>query len=219
MDLKLAAFRALLRDPSGDYTAVAVAVAALVTLGLVVVLALIASVLPGRHSPEGDGENTGADTSTELPVRRRKRLGYAGAAVVTVIAVAGAIGAGALWYRDTSSTAYCAQSCHSMSKAVLSWQNSPHAAVPCTRCHESANRRAIPQIAATRLYYVYLQITGGSARANPVPTARCIACHNEVLDTRLTARNGEIFTHRSLLEETSSCATCHGQQGHKGLRK
>ena len=88
MDLKLTALRALLRDPSGDYTAVAVAVAALVTLGRVVVLALIASVLPGRRSPEEDGENTGADTSTELPVRRRKRLGYAGAAVVTVIAVA-----------------------------------------------------------------------------------------------------------------------------------
>ena len=219
MDLKLTALRALLRDPSGDYTAVAVAVAALVTLGLVVVLALIASVLPGRRAPEGDDENTGADASTELPVRRRRRLGYAGAVVVTVIAVAGAIGAGTLWYRGTSSNDYCAQSCHPMSKAVLSWQDSPHAAVPCTRCHESSNRRAIPQIAATRLYYVYLQITGGSARANPVPSARCLACHTEVLDVRLTARNGEIFTHRSVIEATPSCATCHGQQGHEGLRK
>lgn len=207
-----------MRDPSGDYTAIAVAVAALVTLGLVVVLTLIASVLPGRRAQKNN-EDEDADASTELPVRRRKPLGCAGAAVVAVIALAGAVGAGALWYRGTSSNTYCAQTCHSMSKAVLSWRVSPHAAVPCTRCHESGNRRAIPRIAATRLYYVYLQITGDSARVNPVPPARCIACHTEVLDVRLTARNGETFTHRNVIEATPSCATCHGQQGHEGQRK
>jgi len=248
MDLKLAAFRALLNDQSSNYTAVAVAVAALVTFGLVIVLALIATILPGRRAAKRGATAGGSDargaTSGEAmsathdeagsavldhrvegsvarrpPLRRRLRRGFAGAALVTVIVVAGIIGAGALWYRGTSSDTYCAHSCHSMSKAALSWENSPHSAVPCTTCHESANRRAIPKNVITRLSYIYLQAIGGSARPDPVPSARCLACHTKVLDEHLTARNGETFTHREVLVETPACETCHDRQGHRSARR
>ena len=233
MDLKLAALRALLRDPSSNYTAVAVAVAVLVTFGLVIVLTLIATILPGRRPvrqheasslPEGDdqggaGANEDDDSLTPISPAARRSRGCAGVALVAVTIALGAIGAGALWYRGTSVNSYCSQTCHSMSKAVLSWQHSPHSAIPCVRCHESADLRAIPRNAAKRLYFVYLQATDSTAGPDPVPQTRCIACHAGVLDAKLIARNGETFTHRQALVATPACDSCHGQQGHQPARR
>ena len=228
LDPKLAALRALLRDPSSNYTAVAVAIGALVTLGLVIVLVLIATILPGRRQkeldsplsaqPEPSASDDAHPDAGRVPAGSRRWLSCAGALLVGAIVTAGAIGAGALWYRGTSTDAYCAATCHAMSKAVLSWRNSPHSAVPCVRCHESASPRAIPQNAAMRLYFVYLQFTGAPARSDIVPPTRCITCHTSVLDAKLIARNGEPFTHREALVATPSCGTCHGPQGHQPSR-
>ena len=228
MDPKLAAFRALLRDPSSNYTAVAVAIGALVTFGLVIVLVLIATILPGRRPkkldpsvdapPEPGAPRDMHADAHRIPSGPRRRLSCAGALLVGAIVAAGVIGASTLWYRGTSTDAYCAATCHAMSKAVLSWRNSPHSAVPCVRCHESASPRAIPHNATMRLYFVYLQFTGAPARSDIVPSSRCVTCHTSVLDAKLIARNGEPFTHREALVATPSCGTCHGQQGHQPSR-
>lgn len=209
MDLKLAALRELLRDPSANYTAVAVAIAALVTFFLVVILALIALVMPARRNLGSNEVDTTAS-----------RLGVAGTLLLSLIVLFGIGGAAALWYQQTSTDAFCAQTCHSMQKSALSWARSPHATVSCIRCHEDSGLSNVPRNSAYRLFYVYRQyVNNGPVVPLAVPSSRCLSCHNDLLDAKLIARNGDPFTHRDVLADGSSCRSCHRSQGHEPGRK
>jgi hypothetical protein len=208
VDLKLAALRELLRDPSANYTAVAVAIAALVTFFLVVILALIALAMPKRRSLSV--EETPSDG----------RLGILGVTLIAIIVVFGIAGAGALWYQQTSTDTFCAQTCHSMQKAALSWTQSPHSSVSCIRCHEDSGLSNVPRNSAYRLFYVYRQYVDDSHVVPlAVPASRCLSCHTDLLDTKLVARNGDPFTHRTVLADGASCRSCHRSQGHEPGRK
>ncbi len=212
MDLRLAALRELIRDPSANYAAVAVAIAALVTFFLVVILALIAFVTPARRSLRAEGAE-GTDTGVS-------RLGVAGTLLLSLIVVLGIGGAAGLWYQQTSSDTFCAQTCHSMEKAALSWSRSPHATVSCIRCHEDSGLASVPRNSAYRLFYVYRQYASdGPVVPLAVPASRCLSCHTDLLDAKLIARNGDPFTHRVILTEGSSCRSCHRSQGHEPSRK
>jgi len=209
VDLKLAALRELIRDPSANYTAVAVAIAALVTFFLVVILALIALVMPARRSLRADESDASAT-----------RLGVAGTLLLSLIVLLGIGGAAGLWYQQTSTDIFCAQTCHSMQKVALSWARSPHATVSCIRCHEDSGLANVPRNSAYRLYYVYRQyVDNGPAVPLAVPSSRCLSCHIDLLDAKLIARNGDPFTHRAVLVEGSSCRSCHRSQGHEPGRK
>jgi len=209
VDLKLAALRELMRDPSANYTAVAVAIAALVTFFLVVILALIAFVMPARRSLKAE------EAPTDAP-----RLGVAGTLLLSLIVLLGIGGAAGLWYQQTSTDTFCAQTCHSMQKSALSWTRSPHASVSCIRCHEDSGLANVPRNTAYRLFYVYRQyVDNGPVVPLAVPASRCLSCHNDLLDAKLIARNGDPFTHRGVLAEGASCRSCHRSQGHEPGRK
>ena len=209
MYLKLAALRELILDPSANYTAVAVAIAALVTFFLVIVLALIALVMPARRSLRADEDHTSAP-----------RLGVGGTLLLAIIVVLGISGSAALGYQQTSTDAVCAQTCHAMQKAAVSWVRSPHATVSCIRCHEDSGLANVPRNSAYRLFYVYRQyVDSGPVVPLAVPSSRCLSCHVDLLDAKLIARNGDTFTHRGVLAEGSSCRSCHRSQGHEPGRK
>ena len=208
MEPNFAAMQELLRDPSANYTAVALAIAALVTFMLVIILTLIAVVMPKRRAvPSGN---------TDEP----PRLGVAGVTLIVAIMALGVTGGAALWYQQTSSDEFCSQTCHSMEPATRSWARSPHASVDCIRCHEDSGLRSVPRNAAYRLYYVYREyVAKGPVVPLAVPAARCLACHQDIANTRLVARNGDPFTHRAVIDERTSCRSCHRSQGHEPARR
>ena len=209
MDLKLSALRELLRDPSANYTAVAVAIATLVTFFLVIILALIAAVMPSHRPLVATGQ---AATSP--------RLGTLGSIMISLIVIMGIGAAAGLWYQQTSTDVFCAQTCHSMKQAALTWARSPHSTVSCIRCHEDPGLRNVPRNSAYRLFYVYREfVKSGRTIPLAVPAYRCISCHDDILDTPLTARNGDPFTHRQTVADGTSCRTCHRSQGHEPGRK
>ncbi len=208
MDPKLSALRELLRDPSANYTAVAVAIAALVLFVLIIILALIAAIMPKRRAvASGTTENSHGHAASA-------------AALVAIVVLAGVIGASALWYQQTSKNVFCTESCHSMKTATISWMRSPHSRVNCIGCHEDSSLKSVPRNAAYRMYYLYREYVSQSVSVPlAVPAARCLSCHEQVLDARLTARNGDSFTHRETLVDGASCRSCHRSQGHEPARK
>jgi len=209
VELKLAALRELLRDPSANYTAVAVAIAGLVSFFLVVILALIAFVMPARR-------NAGAAEVASPSAR----LGVAGTLLLSLVVLLGIGGAAALWYQQTSTDTFCAQTCHSMQKSAINWASSPHSTVSCIRCHEDGGLANVPRNSAYRLFYVYREyVSRGPVVPLAVPASRCLSCHNDLLDVQLIARNGDPFTHRDILADGSSCRSCHRSQGHEPGRK
>lgn len=209
VDPKLSALRELLRDPSANYTAVAVAIAALVTFFLTLILALIAAVMPARR-PLSPAEHHSAPA----------RLGVLGSMLIALVVIIGIGGAAGLWYQQTSTDAFCAQTCHSMQKAALTWTRSPHSTVSCIRCHEDSGLRNVPRNSAYRLFYVYREFARPT-RVIPlaVPAQRCLSCHHDLLDAPLIARNGDPFTHRQTVADGTSCRACHRSQGHEPGRK
>jgi nitrate/TMAO reductase-like tetraheme cytochrome c subunit len=148
------------------------------------------------------------------------RLGVLGVVLIAIIVAFGIAGAGTLWYQQTSTDTFCAQTCHSMQKAALSWTRSPHSSVSCIRCHEDSGLANMPRNSAYRLFYVYRQYVDNSHVVPlAVPASRCLSCHTDLLDTKLIARNGDPFTHRTVLADGASCRSCHRSQGHEPGRK
>lgn len=209
MDPRLSALRQLLQNPSANYTAAAVAVAAVVTFILAIILALIAAVMPRRKRLVAGDRTAGTH-----------RLGVTGVVLICLIVIAGALGGSALWYQQTSTDEFCAQTCHSMKPAAVTWAQSPHSTISCIRCHEDSDPAAIPRNAAYRLYYVYREfVNQGGMVSLAVPAERCISCHQNIADTPLTSRDGAPFTHRVTIQEGASCRSCHRSQGHEPRRK
>lgn len=201
----LVAIQRIFEDPSRNANAVTTAVAIVVVVVLIAVLLLIAYSLPASAprsvSPKGSGRSRAA---------RRVFAVVAG----VMLAVTGAAGAGALWYRATSTNDYCTRTCHSMAVPTESWAISVHSAVECVRCHEGRPWQNVPRSLAYRFDCLYLELTGDTPRGRPVQPATCLDCHAEAISRPLIARNGERFVHADALDDDAGCSRCHGTQGH-----
>jgi hypothetical protein len=203
------ALRTLIQDPSSNFAATGTAIAIVVLAVIILVLLLIAAVVPSRRDSHPASDAT--------PGRRRlSRLGAWG--VGMLIVAIGAIISDAAWYQITSPTEYCTSTCHAMAKPAATWAESAHTSVPCIRCHEGEKWSSFPVGVASRARSMYYQITGVKARRRIVPAEICLSCHIGLLDTRMTARNGEGFYHRQLIGKRTDCSGCHGAQGHVPLK-
>ena len=195
MDPRLSALRRLLADPAANATLLAVGVAVIVTFVLLVTSLLIAAALP------------------PTPRRASTRTTHKARLVSWLIIVSGIIAASVLWYDGTSSDTYCARTCHTMTPAAASWNESAHANVACVRCHERQGVKSIPYNLAVRTRCLMLEITRSDAKRLGVPEQRCLDCHTGLGTARIEGRDGEVFTHAEVWTNRS-CESCHGVQGH-----
>lgn len=210
----LEAVRTLVRDPSSNFAALGTAIAIAVIVIIIGVLLMVAFVLPqghAEHSPAG----TVADKAAAAQRRARRRGAWATGVVIVAF---GLLAAAAAWYQTTSSNEYCTRTCHSMARAVETWQASPHAGVACVRCHEGTQWKTVLAGTFQRAACIYYEVSGRRAPRRKVPSANCLSCHDGLLDQPLAARNGEQFTHRDIVDDKTDCASCHGPQGHQPSR-
>lgn len=199
------ALKALIAEPSSNFAALGTAIAIVVLAVVIVLLALIAFALPAARP-----------AAKSAP--RRKTPGWIIALAGVSVFVIGTGIAVTVWYEATSPSAYCTTTCHAMSAPTTTWNESPHKDVACIACHEGPKWKSMPRGVVARARSLYYQLSGSKGRHYPVPEANCLACHAGLLDRRLTARNGQGFFHRQLLDGTKSCPTCHGAQGHTPKR-
>lgn len=211
VDAWLKSLNTIIENPSENYRAVGAAIAIVVVLFTIIILMLIALALPEKTSPA-----TAAPAEAKPRPRVRWSMRFLGCGVTIVVILVGTALAAVAWYRSTSSSDYCGRSCHQMSDAAASWATSTHSNIPCIRCHEGQGRSEVLRNAATRLSCLYLHLTNAQSPERPVPPSRCLSCHTGLLDTELTAVNGETFVHRvDAPESESDCGACHGKQGHE----
>lgn len=219
MDAWLDSLNTLIENPSENYRAVGAAIAIVVVLITIIVLILIALALPAR----GTASASAASKATAAPKKQRTRrarwtarlIGF-GVFILTI--TVGLTVSAFAWYRTTSTSDYCGRSCHEMSDASASWAISSHKHVPCVRCHEGQERSDIPKNISLRIGCLYYHAARSQGPQRPVPVDRCLSCHIGLLDTELTASNGESFTHRTDAPESLyDCESCHEKPGHSKL--
>lgn len=112
-------------------------------------------------------------------------------------------------YATTSSDAYCASSCHSMTSASDTHRRASHAKVSCAECHESGVLDAVPK----RLRMVALSAISSRPEASPIDSRRCESCHDEVLDGVVTSGSIRV-SHEQIAEGGAPCTSCHADIGH-----
>jgi len=207
-------FRWLLQDPASNTPAAGIAVAAVVLLVIIVALILIAFALPGR--PRRRAKTPDAEADTAQATRRSTPTWIVTLTIIGMLSVGFVIATG-VWYKATSTEQYCTSMCHAMAEPSESWSTSAHSGVSCVRCHEGRPWVSFGSGVRQRGYSLYLQLTGARAARREVPVSTCLGCHETVLDLKLTARNGETFTHRAVIG-SRNCIACHGQQGHEPPR-
>jgi cytochrome c nitrite reductase small subunit len=210
----LDAIAELVRNPTSNLTATAFGLAIVVLVLLILILAVVAYVLPP------------ADTSS-----RRQRVGdeidvmgpaddwrHPWAVVVPAwtIVTMFAIGIAATYWA-TSSDTYCTSVCHQMTSASDSWDASTHREIACIRCHEGA-----PVVSALSGVAYRLQSAVGAWTpfetdgATEIPSARCLACHEDILDVEDAEDVAAVrLEHAHILETGPSCSLCHGNVGHE----
>lgn len=198
----------LFEDPAQNAAAIGTGVAVVVVFTLIIVLLLVALALPSTRVVVAHKKG-----SSDSPARRRMPTW------LTILAVAGfvvalAAGAVVLWYEDTSTNEYCTKTCHAMAVPAETWTISSHSDVDCVRCHEGRKWESFPRGVALRIDSLYMQWTDAAPRGRKIPNSTCLSCHESVLSRTVTGRNGEDFKHSSIDNERTSCATCHGPQGH-----
>jgi len=197
MSPSLSALRTLIEDPSNNYAAVAVAIAVIVTFVLLLIMLLVAFALPRARRERGSRAASGC-----------------GVFVLAVAIVAVGLGVASLvWYRSTSTSSYCATTCHEMSKAAASWSVSAHATVACVDCHEADQYRGALRNSYTRIRDLWDHAGGRGTVRRRVSQSTCESCHEQQFGNQLTARNGETFTHSQVVGD-KPCEACHGTQGH-----
>jgi len=119
----------------------------------------------------------------------------------------------------TSRPEFC-RSCHIMEPYYISWQESSHSDVACTKCHfpPGAAEKVRGKMLGLVQLAQYVTASSGPRLAAEVPDASCLrsGCH----ETRLLAGrvdfHGVPFDHRPHLEElrrgkTLRCTSCHSQ--------
>lgn len=148
-------------------------------------------------------------SATARLARRRKRWIVSG---VTLVALLGLYVATSLY---TSRSAFC-NSCHEMTPYYAAWQDSPHAEVPCIKCHVDPGVIADFAHKFVALKEVWVHFTGDPTFPKPsveLPNERCTACHDGVIDPEIPGFNHE--EHR----RGRTCKTCHDAVGHSVTAK
>lgn len=200
----LSSLKSLFSQPAANPQAVAVVIAIVIVFVLVVAFVLIGLALRSRDTAE-------EDEAARRDLTRRRATGCAASLAIVVL---GVVAATAIWYRSTSTNAYCASTCHAMATPARTWAASSHARITCVSCHDGSGLRNVPTAIVQRVSCLVAVVNHKPSRRFPVPDARCLGCHSSILDTKMSARNGEPFTHREVLAAGASCASCHGEQGH-----
>ncbi|TLM97255.1 MAG: hypothetical protein FDZ75_04975 [Actinobacteria bacterium] len=212
MQAWLDSLRTLVRDPSSNFAALGTLITIVVILVIVLVLVMVAFSLPVRT-----GQTVGESATQATPRARRANRAVAWLTGLAIFVI-GLGAAAALWYQATSSNEYCTRTCHAMAEPSRTWEASPHASVSCVRCHEGVAWTSMGTGLYRRSRSIYYQISGRRAPRTTVPQTICLSCHEGLLDDTLTARNGEQFRHRDIVEPDTDCASCHGPQGHEPAR-
>lgn len=198
----------LFEDPAQNAAAIGTGVAVVVVFALIIVLLLVAFALPSTRVV------LSGSASESTSGRRRHVPPWITALLVATLVVAMATAAVLLWYQDTSTNEYCTKTCHAMAIPAETWTISAHSEVECIRCHEGRKWESFTQGIALRIDSLYMQWTDASPRGRQVPNSICLSCHESVLSRTVTGRNGEDFKHSAIDAKRTSCADCHGPQGH-----
>ena len=111
----------------------------------------------------------------------------------------------------TDQPAFCRQACHEMSPYAHAWAEGPHRDVPCVDCHVDSgmvNRLSHKVVA---LGEVWSHVKGAPPfpldDRSPVPSRRCITCHDSV-SLQVTG-----FDHAEHAKR-GECESCHFDAGH-----
>jgi nitrate/TMAO reductase-like tetraheme cytochrome c subunit len=122
----------------------------------------------------------------------------------------------------TSQPNFCA-SCHQINPSVVSWSVGPHKDVTCLKCHADPGTIGYVKRKVAGLNEVYLQVTNqipDKIEAKIIPAA-CIYCHtgssefpNEKNLLLTTGELAPMFPHTEMLQNNTSCLTCHQNVGH-----
>lgn len=192
----------MLRQPVENPLLFSVAVGIAVVVVLIVIFLLLAIALPGRELDDEHRRHT--------PARR-----LAAIAMWAVIGLASLVAVTAISYYGTSTNTYCTRVCHEMAAPAHTWEKSSHGSVSCVRCHEGSGLSALPTTLVMRTSCWVAHIRHAPSKLFPIPESRCLECHSSMLDKKLTARNGESFTHRDIATRPgATCKRCHGSEGH-----
>ncbi|MCE5204300.1 MAG: hypothetical protein ABFC80_06995 [Coriobacteriales bacterium] len=118
-----------------------------------------------------------------------------------------------------SSSRACS-SCHSMQPYADALSSSKHSGVACYDCHLTAGVWSWPSFKTTEMARMYPGEITGRGLTGPVARlgrARCLACHENVLDGPLTAHGLRID--HATCATTDSCDDCHSASAHGSVSR
>lgn len=151
----------------------------------------------------------------QTPVRRSpfgsllRRSGlWVAAAMVGTALIIGYVGSG--------TTGFCAGTCHSGDAVATLHAADPHSQVDCTRCHEDAPPLGLPSSLVLRSSHMLQKLIGGlHTYAGPVPSTRCLACHDNIgKGLAISDSSGVRMDHSQPIAAGMSCDDCHLHAGH-----
>lgn len=216
--------REVIADPSSNLTAAVlmITVASLVALIIITFIVLLLSATAGSffgddededEDDEDEDEDADEDVSTEPS--RFSRFLEASTTIFLRVAIAlllvGLIGSAVYAYRATGKRSFCASTCHETTSVVKSSSKDAHKSVSCVACHEGG----VVDAAVQRVGHVGARYLGVETQVRPVPSSRCLSCHDNVADgVTLNRTRGIKMSHAEPLEAGMSCDDCHRRIGH-----
>lgn len=103
--------------------------------------------------------------------------------------------------------------CHDDSGFVEATSAAPHASVECASCHVPIGGAERVVFGFRQAFHMTLPIVDGDGREwASVPDARCLSCHETVLDA--TASKDGIRIDHATCAEGASCSSCHSTTAH-----
>jgi nitrate/TMAO reductase-like tetraheme cytochrome c subunit len=173
----------------------------------------------GSSGPGPDDRGVAAKGSGVLPLRERVRAYLIrGAAVVGALGLLLALLTG-LAGMYTSRPQFC-RSCHIMEPYYVSWKESSHSHVACTKCHfpPGAGEKVRGKMLGLVQLAQYVTASSGPRLAAEVPDASCLrsGCHERRLLSGRVDFQGVPFDHRPHFENLPRgkklrCTSCHSQ--------
>lgn len=111
--------------------------------------------------------------------------------------------------------------CHVIEPYYYTWQNSPHAAISCDKCHVEPGQSIVTtKLQRAKEWFVYktgdvqLPIQG----SRDISSETCLQCHSK---NRVITPNSDVRSdfHAEHLGYGTSCVDCHYEVAHTGMRK
>ncbi len=206
----------LVERPGSNLVAASLAFALAVLLILTLAVLVLLLLARGPRSAtvetiESTRAELGEDTCISDTTKARWHLVRRAlpATIAAVLLIAG----GAVGFRETGRTAYCASSCHTMVPAATSWRTSSHRSIACVTCHEDSPIDAA--LSRTR-HLARFVASGGELRTRAtVSSMQCMRCHPEVATSREpTTAHGLRVVHVHFNRAGTACTDCHIESGH-----